>query len=649
MTASSCGTVSIMSDYSPNSPMLKPLGAIQTLLRIFDAYGDNLSPEAWSICIKSVLFKLLSSIERELEAANESDGDDKDKSEWNETAVVVLNGISTLLANYLDVLTQHASFHGLWKELLSHFGTLLDFRILSVNTATFNALGKILGQTRDLTSPFSEESSEASWELWSRGVPKSKEEDGQGADNQNCLLAYVSALTDVYRLTRDTLTVERVKRMLILLREAMQQASMGAYATDVENMTQLQSKILETVGTVRADIPGVPSAMISQVAEFVTLAFGPDAPKATPKKRTFIAMSKTSMGILQSLILDSASDGDIYTSGAFTAALSALSRPIALKYGFPIVTKSEQPWRLATTTVLAMLEATLSQLHAHEIPDATIQNIWQEIVTGANGIVSADCSHPPQEGKTVAEDEAFDVEAFTKLRGLIIPSLGAEKIPDRTRKAFADSLFRTSIIHEPSPEEMKLLEGSSGDALATLLHKSRHGGTQTARPTRRPRMSYVCLDELFSLVAAYDDPSTPSITVQPPTPKFPTGRGGGVPNEASGTLHTRIARAAAPFLILRACLALRAYVSDQPLRGRMPQPLSQRRELLHILAALTDLRSESEAIPDVEGVESEARKHLVRVYPLLVAVGGVAGGAGDEEVLGRVGEALGVVGGEFGI
>lgn len=595
-----------------------------------------------------MLFKLLSSIEEELEAANESSGDDKDKSEWNETAVVVLNGISTLLANYLDVLTQHASFNGLWKELLSHFGTLLNFRILNVNTATFAALGKILEQTQDLTTPFSEESSEFSWGLWSRGIPTSKEEDDEVADNQNCLLAYVSTFGDVYKLVDDTLTVERVKRMLVLLREAMQQATMGAYVADVSHMTPVQSKILDAVRAVRVGIAGVPSAMISQVADFVTLAFGPDAREATPKKRTFIAVSKASMEILQTLILDGAADGDIYTSGAFTAALSALSRPIALGYTFPIATKGEQPWRLATTTALTVLEATLPQLHAHEVPVATTQAIWQEIISVADGIVSADLAQGPGVDRaTVEADEAFDVAAFLKLRGLIIPSLGAEKIPDRTRKAFAESLFRTSIIHEPSPEEAKMLEGSSGDALAALLHEARHGRTKAARPTPRPRMSRVCLDELFSLVSAHDDPSTPSITVQPPTPRFPPP--GGVPGEALAALHARTARAAAPFLILRASLCLRAYVSDQPLRGRMPQPLSQRRELLHILEGLTALRSESEAIPDVDGVESEGRKHLIRMYPLLVGVGRVAGSAADEEVLGRVGEALGVVGGEFGI
>ncbi|SPO04815.1 related to MON2 Peripheral membrane protein with a role in endocytosis and vacuole integrity [Cephalotrichum gorgonifer] len=621
--------------------------AIQTLLRIFDAYGDHLSPEAWSICIKSVLFKLLSSIEEELEEANEEDSDDKDKSEWNETAVVVLNGISTLLANYLDVLTQHPSFNALWKDLLAHFGTLLDFRIFAVNTATFNALGKILTQTQDLKSEFGEEPSECSWELWSRGIPTFKEEDEKKADNQNCLLAYVSALRDVYRLINTSLTVERVKRMLVLLREAMQQVSMGSYAADIESMTPLQAKILDAVQMVRVDIAGVPSAIVSQVSEFVALAFGQEATGWGPQKRTFVAMSKASMGILQSLILNNATDGDIYTSGAFTAALSALSRPITLKYGFRIVTKSEQPWRLATTTAHTILEATLSHAHSNEVPVAVLRSIWQEIVAIANGIVSADCNYAPQQGATISADEEFDMEAFLKLRELVIPSLGSEKIPDKTRKTFAESLFRTSIIHAPSPEETRILEGSARDALSTLLRKPRHGRTAASLPTRRPRMSYVCLNELFSLVSAYDDPSTPSINIQPPTPKFPPAVG--AMREPSGALHTRIARTAAPYLILRSSLTLRAYVSDQPLRGRMPQPLSQRKELLHVLAMLTDLRSENEAIPDVEGVESENRKHLVRIYPLLVGAAGVAGASGDEGVLRALGEALSVVGGEFGI
>ena len=79
----------------------------------------------------------------------------------------------------------------------------------------------------------------------------------------------------------------------------------------------------------------------------------------------------------------------------------------------------------------------------------------------------------------------------------------------------------------------------------------------------------------------------------------------------------------------------------------MPQPLSQRKELLFVLRELEALRCEREAIPEAEGVESEGRRHLFRLYPLLA--GAVRAARGDEGVLGAVGRCLDVVGGEFGI
>src|ERR1700712_2005318 len=108
---------------SPYELPIFVLGAIQTLLRIFDAYGDQLSPEAWSMCLHSVMFKLLSSIESQLEETNAEDSamNERDKNGWNETTVVVLSGLTNLLADYLDVLSSHATFGNSWKTLLDHF------------------------------------------------------------------------------------------------------------------------------------------------------------------------------------------------------------------------------------------------------------------------------------------------------------------------------------------------------------------------------------------------------------------------------------------------------------------------------------------------------------------------------------------------
>ncbi|KAK2074766.1 hypothetical protein P8C59_008948 [Phyllachora maydis] len=591
--------------------------AVQTLMRIMSAYGDSLSSEAWSICIRSVIFRLLSSMEQELRLANSESGlERRDEDDWNETAIVVIQGVADLLASYLGMLTTHETFTSIWQDMLGHFATMLDFQILDINAATYGAVRDILRRCKDQEEgQLNKAAIDLAWDLWSRGVP-----------------------------------VPPVPE------SAMQHATPGNYASDLEYVTALQGKILEVFRMVRTDIDGVPSAMITQVADFVSLAFArPDPAQAAAEKRTYVAMSKESMAILQSLIISKGGDAGIYESGSVATAFSALARPIVLKYQFPITTKSAQPWKEATRCFLAVLEATQPHIMSMDLSRTAFQEIWQIIVTVANGIMTADCSVAPA-SVNILEDQNFDIASFHRLRELIIPALGAEAIPDKTRKGYAEGLFRMSIVHAPAPAEASVIYGgNSGDATGlSALYKPRTGRTIDPEPTKRSKMSEVCLDELFALVAAHDpaSPTVPDIRLQPPTPLLPREgpppRAQPSPGDAHA-LHVRLARTAAPYLILRCALSLRAYIADQPLRGRMPQPLAQRRELGRILQSLLALRSEPEAIPDTPNVDSEGRKHLLRLYPLLVGAVQIAGTAGDDKVLGLVREALEVVGDELGV
>ncbi|TPX14539.1 uncharacterized protein E0L32_005231 [Thyridium curvatum] len=656
--------------------------AIQTLLRIVHAYGSSLNPDSWAICIKSVIFRLLESMQKRLASAHEESHGPGGTAEWDETAVVVIDGVSGLFASYLDVLTVHKNFNSLWKHLLGCFGSMLDFKSLEINSAVFNSLASILskcntGSAQNLKT----DSIDIAWELWSRGVPQSPGGEVKTEDQQKSLLSWVEALLQMYRLIAEDLQFDRVKTILRLLREAMLLAMAGSYASDIEFPTQLQGRILDFFKTTRTDISEVPAAIIAQLAEFVALAFTDERIQlgSSQKQQTFVAMSKESMKVLKYHITQNASDTHIFTEGAFSAALSALAKPITLKYRFPIVTKSTQPWQEATSAALAVLEATIPHLQGQGIPRPTVREIWQVIVSIAAGIISADAVDAAPAGADLAADERFDIDAFRALRELVIPLLGADAaVAEKTRRAYAEALFRTSVIHAPAPSEAGLFVVSTGTGtaapdtdparrgqLAGLLHEPlRVGRTAEPPPARREAMAYECLQELFALVAARDDDaaaSTPTIVVQPPTPRFPPpqmtlppghGRGHGHGNKSHGdgsAMHAALARTAAPYLIVRCALSLRAYAADQPLRGHMPQPLSQRREMGAVLRALVDLRSEPGAIPDSAGVECEGRKHLLRLYPLLVRCAGVAGAAGDDKVLGLVGDALGVVGGELGL
>ncbi|KAJ3494900.1 hypothetical protein NLG97_g3775 [Lecanicillium saksenae] len=611
--------------------------AIQTLLRIFDAYGDRLTPEAWSMCIKSVLFRLLSSLQNELESSNDDDGSENNRTEWHDTSVVVLNGISTLLANYLDVLTVHASFNELWKELLGHLAKLLDFQVLAINTAAFKALSHILRQANeDEKATLNTAAVDLAWDLWARGVPVAKINDDRAEDNHGCLIAYVGALAELYHLIQEKLTVTRAERILTLLHDSAQEASFGSYASDLDNLTQLQSKIMEAVKMVRTDVEGVPSAMLSHISKFATLAFEQYFGREKKPKRTFVALSRASISFLEAVALKHAAEKDIYTSGSLATALAALCKPISLKYSFPLTTKAVQPWRVATLSALAVLEATLPQLRELNISEETAQHVWSDVASLGDGILSANCEVAAT-GTDFAEDEQFDIASFKKLRDMIIPDLGAEDVPDKARKSLASSLFRTSIIHCPTEADYEIINGESESGLSAL-YETRTGRTVFVPPTRRTKIAYVAFDELFALVTQ-DEP------VQSSMPK--QKKKGTVKEESPiSSMRARIASSVAPFFILRCALTLRAYVADQPLRGKMPQPLSQRNELLWTLQKLVELHSESDSIPALKGAQSKSRKHLLRLYPLLVK-GLVAGG--DEKVLELLREALDVIGGELGI
>jgi hypothetical protein len=594
------------------------LGAIQTLLRIFDAYGDHLSPEAWSMCIRSVIFKMLSSIETQLGVLTNSKSttSSKEKIAWIETTVLVLNGVSGLLTSYLSVLTSHSSFTSCWRTLLDHFKSLLKCDILDINTAIFKALRQLLSYANrgnGTGAHLHRESIDLVWQLWSQGLPLASAELSGTSNNQDCLIAYVTSLKELYRLMRDDINAERSQRILILLRDAIQEADIATYSADIEYLTSLQTQVLETLKIIRTDVNGVPAAIIIQVAEFSALAFQKEQVQPDKQRQTYVALSKASMAFLGSLILSHALDHEVYISGALTSSLIALSKPIETKYLFPISVKGLPPWKHATTTALSILKATLPVITGPDALGDDKKSIWSSIVKITSGIISATC--PPTHIMPIKKDEEFDITSFLALRDLIIPALGSHTIPDAVRRAYTESLFYTSLIHSPEPGELP----QQNKELLAALYKPRKGRTVDPPPSQRAKMSYICFDELVSLISVHD----------------------------SSLPRVRLAQAAAPYLILRAGITLRAYIADQPLRGNMPQPLSQRKELLYVLKALVGLKCEPDSIPNAPGVKSEGKKHLHRLYPLLAKA--VMAAARDQEVLGWLGKALEEVGMEFGV
>jgi hypothetical protein len=96
--------------------------AVHTLLRIFDAYGQQLSPEAWRLCLNMVLFKMAEGIETPLLQAknNRSSAKSDDFKAWVDTTVVMIKGLSNLITNFFETLVHDEKFDQSWKRLLKY-------------------------------------------------------------------------------------------------------------------------------------------------------------------------------------------------------------------------------------------------------------------------------------------------------------------------------------------------------------------------------------------------------------------------------------------------------------------------------------------------------------------------------------------------
>lgn len=254
-------------------------------------------------------------------------------------------------------------------------------------------------------------------------------------------------------------------------------------------------------------------------------------------------------------------------------------------------------------------------LDASAEANPSLKETWTTIVTLSHDITRAQLSSTDDMPSSLEKDEALDIASYIQLKDLITLSLGSPFIPDALRRTYTRNLFSISLIHAPLPGEIPDLVNAPLDD----LYKIRYGQTADLDITWRMSMSYTCLIELFNLVSTHDG--------TPP--------------------RIKLAQAASPYLILRAALPLKTYISDQRIRGHMPMPEAERHELLFVLKELGKLKSEPQAIPDVPGVKSKHRKHLHRLYPLLNKASRVA--RQDAELFEHVTTLMDLVGDEFGL
>ena len=534
---------------------------------------------------------------------------------WNETAIIMLDDISSLFRHYLPIIVTQAGFGEVWGALRSRLLQLLLRKSLSLSAAVYRALNNILAKAEAEKMDFGAYT-ELAWELWQSENPVEHSEVliRNQVENQTALLNYLQCLTTIYRIGYSDIGLEDVTTILRQLQMCATGSTPTPYSGDIDTMTPVQLQILDCVRMLHADSSSIASALIKSISFFVTLAYERNIEATGHEGPTFVALSKATMDLLRDVILTHIDDKDIYLSGSLTEAIQCLLKPMRLKYKWNIEGKDPPPWKKATATTVAILKVVIPTLQRLGIEETNISPMWRELVNCCDAIISVDLKSNADPAKIRTEQD-FDIEAFQELIALLVPVLGSNLVNDKLRRSFTDSIFRNSIIHAPHPDDLP----QPGQELLESLRSTHIGRTQDLPPSMRSKMSYVLLDELFDLVAEHDGSSE----------------------------RVKLAQAAAPYLILRVGIVIKAYNLDHPLRGRMPQPMSQRREMLYILRKLVELDSEPKAIPEAPGVVSKHKKHLFRIYGFVTKALGIA--RRNEEMQKALTRVIEVVSEDFGV
>jgi hypothetical protein len=586
--------------------------ATQTIQRIFESYSEQLSSTVWMLCLRTVLFDLVQAniaVQKDLRTVSP---DDRALTGWNDTTTTVLQTVGVLYTAYMERL-ESAQLGDAWAELLEHLQQYFNCNTHALGLPVFKTITGILSHVDD-TEALGMPAILKTADTWNAYFDHSKVSSGGKDGNQDAFVAYAEAFEPIYRLSGRSLDPQ-LPSMLANLEACIVDSDEVAYSSDENHMTPLQTRVIECISRVKTEgSEQLPSCLISLLSRLITLPYVTLEKDPTKRGPTFVALAKAAMTLLQDIIIRHADQKEMYSDGSFLLALQSLEKPVHEKYTWQREGKPPTLWQKATTTAISILMPAFPTLNARE-SDSSYRQTWETIIRLSNDITRAQL--PPSHiiPTSMEQDEAFDMDSFGQLRDLITPSLGSTSITDALRRTYTRNLFSLSLIYTPLPGELPDLTSAPLED----LYKTRYGQTAELETTLRIDMSYTCLSELFNLVRAQHGTAS----------------------------RIKLAQAASPYLILRAALPLKTYIADQPIRGRMPMPEAQRRELLFVLGELAKLDSEPQAIPDAPGVKSKHRKHLHRLYPLLNKASRAA--RKDAEVFEHLARLMDMVGEEFGL
>lgn len=337
-------------------------GAISTIFRSISLYGSTLSEPTWDACFWEIVFPLLDRLSSTIASHNQELGSLSPEEElvpqmngppirlldkqWDDSKTLALKAMGNVFYEYLPVIIRTAKYDETWVSFVNHLKRGFVEDRPQVATASMQAFEKVLSVSLDGVDDDTRISStwEVAWNAWDEighsvsalSKPVALRSGPPKTLTQVNLEAYTKVVIPIYSPSHITFDLERIQRLLAILKAILTFARSPDYRADVDNLTPLQASVLEVVAAIRLEVDGAASAVLSDLSEYLTLAFvgSFDAESETSNKNrprviqhvSYIALTKEVMPHVLWLFQRYKNDSSIYDHGAVERMLAV--RPL---------------------------------------------------------------------------------------------------------------------------------------------------------------------------------------------------------------------------------------------------------------------------------------------------------------------------------
>lgn len=251
--------------------------------------------------------------------------------QWHESRVLAFNSIGRVIGDYLtSKLILAGDFESVWNQLLDHIKLSFIRGPGAISQAALRSLELVLKvdvSKPDVDRAIIKKAWLCAWEAWreiGQAVATPPAPDKSPYTQAN-LQVYVETFTQLYRVLVADFDLEKLGGLLVCLKNCINYASSPDNVPDVDALTPLQGAILKTLSSLNVRY-GLPSLVLADLAEYVTLAFTPaldapiraasEKPTRQPIALTYIALTKAAMQELLHSYMRWKGELEIYTSGA---------------------------------------------------------------------------------------------------------------------------------------------------------------------------------------------------------------------------------------------------------------------------------------------------------------------------------------------